>query len=296
MAKNIIIWGLYHKSASGAVIKGQEDGLFQIKAWIGDKNICPQCTHNIEDFFQAQFGKKEYYGSGTEIYKDIYQDLSIFMDMFTRRNFPKDDKKIHDYLNAFNLFLDYFANLITTDRIDLVIFGNIPHEGHDFVLYRVAKALKVKTVMCYQSLFSNKFFYMYDLNDYGDFKEVPAQESNEYITVENKFEKELFYMDEVREKTSKKRIPNLLPKLARLFKLAKKLASKRWTEFPKLFLLAYQIKIRTKEYRQNLKRACCDQVDLHTKYVYFPLHLQPELTTASLGGIYGKRPIGCTRV
>jgi hypothetical protein len=41
-----------------------------------------------------------------------------------------------------------------------------------------------------------------------------------------------------------------------------------------------------RESKKNLLNILSKQIDLTKKFVYFPLHLQPELTTSTLGGIY----------
>ena len=51
------------------------------------------------------------------------------------------------------------------EKIDVVFFGSLPHEGANFIVYLISKILNIKTVIMLQSFFPNKFHYCYDISD-----------------------------------------------------------------------------------------------------------------------------------
>ena len=53
-----------------------------------------------------------------------------------------------------------------------------------------------------------------------------------------------------------------------------------------LILLSWNKLIKCIQYQKNLKKYSITNINLDVKYVYFPLHLQPEMTTSILGGKY----------
>lgn len=46
----------------------------------------------------------------------------------------------------------------------------------------------------------------------------------------------------------------------------------------------------------NMLKKYSRKIDLNLKYVYFPLHLQPEMTTSVLGGIYSDQVLAIERL
>ncbi len=282
--KRLAIWGFDHPSTYPAMIDLQNKNVIDIKAWIGNKQICPNCTLEINDFFRADIVNNNYHGIGSAEYSKIYESsLYKFMDMYTRRNFPFDDMRLHDYLNFFNLLISYFGDLLTTQKIECVIFSNIPHEGPDLILYEVSKQLGIQTIACYQSLFPNRFFYVTDMDDFGTFSRKPTSAINKVMKIERKFEKNLFYMQESGGNISIiSRLGKGLQKLNRL-------------NIHSIFI-KYLHKMRTAEYQKNITAISSININLETPFVYFPLHLQPELTTSALGGLYSDQILAIERL
>jgi len=98
----------------------------------------------------------------------------------------------------------------------------------------------------------------------------------ESIKIENKFEKELFYM-----KTLPKRKNCMRVFVGRLFK--KLLPSKRLNTSWDITFNKYQ---KCKNFYKNSKKIPKKNINLNLNYIYFPLHLQPELTTSAIGNKY----------
>jgi hypothetical protein len=292
--KNAIVWGLEHESISPAIIGLEAQGILNIRAWIGETGVCSRCTHDITSFFAGTFARSKYHGCEPDVYKHVYTHLFTFMDMFTRREFPYDDKHIHDYLNMFNMFLDFFNHLIISEEIKVVIFANIPHEGPDLILYEIAKKRGIQTICFYQSLFPNKFFYMLDLDDFGEFCNDEVVVINEHLKIEKRYKKELFYMNDI---PTKKKIPCFdWGKLGRLLEKLKKITGEKKTALSKFVVRRYVRYQKVVAYNRNLVSTCVENVSLEAQYVYFPLHLQPELTTSALGGIYADQVLAIERL
>ncbi len=167
--KNVVIWGFDSESASQAINMLKEKNIIDVKAWIGD---APESMHDMISFLVGDFKKDLYYGSAQNIYDEIFRSsIYQFMDMMSRHSFYAE-KSFHDYLNIFNMQFDLFSNLLIENNIDVVLFSNLPHEGPDLVLYKIAKKLDVKTILFYQTMFPNKFFYVLDVEDFGKFREI----------------------------------------------------------------------------------------------------------------------------
>jgi hypothetical protein len=330
--KNVVIWGFDSESASQAINVLKEKNIIDTKAWIGD---APESTHDVISFLVGDFKKDQYHGSAQNIYDEIFcSSIYQFMDMMSRHSFYAE-KSFHDYLNIFNMQFDLFSNLLIENNIDVVLFSNLPHEGPDLVLYEIAKKLNVKTIMFCQTMFPNKFFYMFDVEDFGKFNKVELINEKPNLKINNRHEKNLFYMADMKQYRygffSLQRGPFGSFVLSLLFSLFKRknylvlkgflqryfkynvkksvsMSSKhqidfenkyiysprnifsflkdlllRFRSFSKRFLQRYS---NYRESKKNLLNILSHEIDLNKKFVYFPLHLQPELTTSALGGIY----------
>lgn len=247
----------------------------------------------LDTSFHSELNFPEYSGVEKEIYDNLYKYLYVFMDMYSR-NSPMgqnvyDNKNIHDYLNLFNLIINYYCHYYKKYNIELLILNRAPHVGHDLLRYLVAKELGIKTLIMEQSLFTNKFFYYFDANDYGLFETSTKSFQTEKLKVENRFEKELFYMKKFYQKKS----------------LNERLLIH--CNSPKTTLMRDLISKTTREqafYRYNLKKnfskmskeIVTTQINLDRPYVYFALHLQPEKTTSSWGGCFTDQLLAIERL
>lgn len=101
--------------------------------------------------------------------------------------------------------------------------------------------------------------------------------ADDTFTIEKKFKKDLFYMRKnyLRVGIFKniRVIRHLYMSVVNLIKL------------PYTFM-----------YHRRMARAVSKDIDLKANFVYFPLHLQPEMTTDSLGGVYRDQMLAIERV
>lgn len=65
------------------------------------------------------------------------------------------------YLKGIQFWTAYLKKF----HIDFVVFFVIPHEGNDFVLYQVCKALKIQTVIASYSLLLSNCYYIQNIED-----------------------------------------------------------------------------------------------------------------------------------
>jgi len=204
----------------------------------------------------------------------------------------------HEIRNEFTIFYYKSYELLSKDNIELIIFSNLPHEGVDFIYYNVARILNIKTLIFYQSIFPNKTFVTTKLDDFSEFKNIPEIFSNN-INIEFGFTQNLCYMKEVNEKKNaikKGILHNILFRCKNNINfLNKKLlnAINYKTNQPiiKNILLKIIKYIENSFFHLTIKKyelsnSVIDKLKKEKKCIYIPLHLQPELTTATLGGFY----------
>jgi hypothetical protein len=189
-----------------------------------------------------------------------------FNDINSRRYYYVPGREAETY-NGFVLSFYAACKLLKQYDIELLLHANIPHEGFDFIFYQVARALGIKTVLCYQSLFSNRFWMTRETQDFGLCDKNPQifpLESSGYTLPTS-----WFYMAGSDQDAAYSLKTAALEVLRRPQRLP-----------PALVRYVY-----ARQFRQQV--AACTQVAVPGEpYIYFPLHLQPELTTSALGGAY----------
>lgn len=218
----------------------------------------------------------------TELIDVVYKGLSEYIRYETRNSklggFQVNDKVYDDFKNEFweKVYSTYIR--ITSAKIDLVIFNRPPHYGSSYILYLLAKTLRIKTLILQQSQFPNRFHYFFNQEDYGNFETSEKLFDPLDYQVNEKSESDLFYMRSVKaNKTLLQQIHKYFNPEYRLFKeLFVKSIRPTATQ-------RYHLK---KVFLKNYKNAAKEDVDLNVNYIYFPLHLQPELSTDVWGGKY----------
>lgn len=214
---------------------------------------------------------------------------------------PHNLQNLQDYLDYYHILSDVMAGRLIDARSTHVLFFNIPHLVYDTVLYQVARSLGLQTVILTLSHFPNTSFSMAGIEDYGWF-DVGAGAAPP-LPIERGRVTDLFYMpkiDAAAQKTGRLTLRGLGHFAA--YTLAKKPLSafdpvylwrvltrmnRIYGDFPKWRdPFARFFDENELAYFEHLADYEGQTTDFTRKFVYFPLHLQPEMTTSALGGRY----------
>ena len=223
-------------------------------------------------------------------YVEFYNKyFNTFSYQFIRSGLKTLD--IHEIRNHFSLFYHSFFKIIKDNNIDLAIFFSLPHGGPDFIMYQITKLLKIKTILMHQSLFPNKYFTLKKYEDLGNMNNLSTLTKgklnnydfenckNLYSEYTHNMKKWVIFrqklQDEKIKKTSKRYLKDII--IRTLINL-------------KLMHREDQIYLE-KKYKSNLakiekKYKEIKDIQNGRKIIFFPLHNQPELSTALLGGKY----------
>lgn len=237
---------------------------------------------------------------------DFEKDISIFIDHLHRRD-EKFCYKSHnlasmqDYLDYYYILFDVMAEKVIENNITHMLFFNVPHLAYDTILYQIGKSLGLKIVIVTQSLFPNKYFSMPSMDAYGSFE--PKKHAAAPAHIEKNKEIDLFYMKNVKQeqgekgKVTAKAVTNILAFLAikkpsylanpvKLFSILKR-TNEIYQRLPKWRdPFARFFHVNELEYFEHIIQYEKADYDLDVPFVYFPLQLQPEMTTSALGGFF----------
>ncbi len=238
--------------------------------------------------------------------EDFHHSLFLFIDHMYRNGEighirPHKLDNFYDYQHFFHVVADMVATHIKQYNINTIFFGNMPHLGYDTIVYEVAKHLGIRTVMFTQSIFPNKYFSLEKVENYGILNKEKAKNFDKPFHVEKNSFPELFYMKGVKQEIEEsgklnfkdvafifwyfiRRQPTQLlspKKVTEILTQAKEIKAKfpKWRDPFTGFFHANHF-----EYFNTIAEFEKVEYDLDKKFVYFPLHLQPELSTSVLGG------------
>lgn len=206
---------------------------------------------------------------------------------------------IQDYLDYYHILSEAYVQEIESRGITHALFMNVPHLGQDMVLYQVAKAMGLKTLVVSQTFFADSFFSMHSVEEFGHLN--PSASVGEPQSIKKGSAPDLFYMSADWQKQGdrgrlslqvvlrclefilRKRPAKILD-IAYVWGLLRRVsqiyqALPKWRDpFGKFF---HENELA---YFEHLARFDGQPVDWDAKFVYVPLHNQPEMSTQSLGG------------
>lgn len=287
---NAVVIDFHVSNTKEAIYKLDKNNVIKVKYWFFAEGYCDSDIKHTYDEVRDTL-------VDVDIPKDLYNEglkyLYFFMNIQNRWS---DSTELYDYVHDFNLYFKYWYDVFIKENIEILIMATAPHEGVEYMAYVVAKVLKVKIIITAQICqLQNRFTCFKDVMRYG-YNDFKFCNNYEYQHIENKFEKDLFYMKNVG--------PILISSDLNIvdFFDVKKIIKKIQKE--KKYFLIFALEkvlykgirlILAKRFKDN-KNKLCVSFNKDAKYVYFPLHLQPEMTTDTLGGIYVDQALALERI
>ena len=210
---------------------------------------------------------------------------------------------LHDSQNYYRISTDTLGSILVENKIDSVLFLNIPHLFYDTLLYQVAKAKGIETLVITQSLFPNFYYSLHSVDDCGILPPLSPKKIIEPMTNEWREASDWYYMQNIKQERGELGTlgvrgifhlfvfllttnPSKLWRPAYILRLLKSMRkiSSTFPEWRDPFAKFFHVKQLT--YFENLIEFERAEINLDRKFVYFPLQLQPEMTTSSLGSRY----------
>lgn len=254
-----------------------------------DKDIVPLFSDDIINArFPEQLVKKNY--SSLPVDSNIIIGLSechsLFIPMMQRLNFYK--LSVIQISELFFKYLAYWNGVFSSLKPSVIVFHNTPHEGSNYVAYHLAKILGIKTLMLERVLINNKFFILDDLYTFPKYDESS-------ISIPTKINKDLINSIQLNYKNAFSiKYDNLLK---RVFSILRRFIFGDVRVLDPIFSLGgypsrikfYYFLFKSKFNIYILKKfysSISVTPNLSEKFIYFPLHLQPERTTLPMGRFF----------
>lgn len=258
-----------------------ENMLWKKVIWCDNEVARPRKTTSQESI--REYSRSRFHKIPRSHRCELAQHLPLYTSFAARNSihggFELDDRPFFEYANIFWMLCNFTYEKVRRNKIDLVIFNRSPHYEGDFVLYLVAKTLGIRTLIMQQSLLPNKFFYFFNISDYGKFatSQNLFSDSASFL-VRRRAEKELFYMN------SRGRKNRLQWKAYQFMYPEYQLMKDVFFRAGKMHaVIRYAHKRR---FLRDMARLVTRSPELTKPFIYFPLHMQPELTTSVFGGPY----------
>ena len=301
------------------IINGSEELILQAKYRFGNpftyisnsnRHIAVEAKHALiaselfECNYDIEFSELDSLDSST---LDKLENCEInYLKMTDRINlYGGYQKRKDDFLTH----VRYWSHILNNNNIDFVIFLNIPHEGYDFVLYSLCKLLNIKTYMFYHLPHRPGFTIMYLLDEIESHHPKLKMDiellktTHRDIKIDdisdpfNFYIKELINTDDkiIKPYTASEKgfstnfLSNIINKLNNLFSSlhpgSQQTFSKKLENYIKstIFRDPY---LESPRSVNNMYITISEDPDFNEKYIYYPLHYQPELSTCPLGGQY----------
>lgn len=288
--KNTIVSGFYIDILKDSIKELEKNKYINICKWIVGENDTKVEHNNIIWWWDIVY--KEKYDNKVVLSDNELEYLMQYYHVFEQHLAREKIFELYSNYEVKNIifkFIYYFKNLIVKNNVDLVLFSDVPHGAYDLILYYIAKLYNIKTIFLMSSFWPGHTFIYEDLNDIGKYD----NKINEKLKLEQTFKKNLPYMNKETFNQKMKRKAKILWNTKKYLQNKKndfinnKIIYKNLSNYVLMHIERETKRLREKRiFFTKYKDYFCDKIRENEKFVYFPLHLQPEMTTDTLGGIY----------
>ncbi len=201
--------------------------------------------------------------------------------------------------------LRYWNHILEKGHFDLFLSSSPPHEVYDFIIYELCKLKKIPTLFLFQVRVSDTITMMEDWeNNMVEIKTKFDELLKKYETVDEKdielvgrckrdFElntssKDHVHFDVVKNIPIHTILASTVAKLKKIpFNRFMMFVGKPVAMIKKIATSFRRIYSENKLFKFYKKNSTVP--DLKARYIYFPLHLQPEVTTSPLAGVFAEQ-------
>jgi hypothetical protein len=222
--------------------------------------------------------------------KDLYAEIRCFEGATLRMLDRVDGFRLwqrNDLSKRRNYFFreaSFWANYLEVNQIEAVVFANIPHEVYDFIIYNLCIARKIPTLLFFHTFNVDTFaftvsdtvesvgdhLFPWNLKNGAPFLEpfgFKGRIKNDFLGIKSEVSSSHFGVYQEATKQQRYAIDKPVLDSSERVSAVKRVASKL-------------SRIRTKfEYAVQKKSEL-----LPEKFIYFPLHVEPELAISPSGG------------
>ena len=235
-----------------------------------------------------------------------FEDMERFIDHLQRTSSSYKYRcnnltNLQDYIDYYHILQDTVAETILKSGATHMLYFNIPHMAYETIFYQVGLSLGLKPVLLLQSLFPDQYFSMRSPYDFGRF--IPENTNAEPYKIDEGSPLDLFYMRDVKQgipekgKLKAKDVGHLFAHI--LTKDPLKALNPLWMartirrmrtvceglpEWRDPFASFFHV--NNLAYFEHLLEYEQNEVNFDRKFIYFPLNLQPEMTTSAIGHKY----------
>lgn len=310
MAYDVYIWGMDDSIPRDVILELQSKEIINIKRWIVSDRLLDDPIFKGQEwieppwrfYFIKDYERKCMFPP-EEIDAYILDNMTMILHNFTRST-DYFSVPMHEVINIVHCLKNHYYYLLKKDNPDVVIFGDLPHYHEGIVLYFLAKAMGIKTILLNTTSFVGEITYCYSLDDYGKFQEVPEYtpmyKERKLENIENTHKMNLAYMtpEAIKhylglDKSWSQKLRGILHPVDFCRERYNIIAGNYHAKYDSLIDLVemklhkvINKKLGKENYHKRLKQISVSNIDMNIDYVYFPLHLQPEMTTDTMGGAY----------
>lgn len=229
---------------------------------------------------------------GADLIGKLYKAESLVLTMMNK-NYRYDKMCVDERRRLYYDILRYWYGKIRETDPNIIIYSSIPHAVYNYIIFEIARLLKIKTIMFQDTWVSDRVMVFNNFwNGNAEIKRAIEKDRNNNFQLDD-------LDDDIKKYYLWQKNPKadttpcyILKKEERRIKRKKswkkklkpiRLAIKNREFFKKIY------RYFTRPYRDNLKKdyeKLQTKPDLNNKFIYVPLNHQPEATSCPLGDMF----------
>lgn len=280
------------------LIRGLENESHKIVYWVGSQGgetDCPSgCVfHSSSDALLGLAAKNidilEFNPIGKNLIEKLYKTESLILTMM---NAKYDNLCVSERKHLYYEMLRYWYGVLNKYKPDVILHGLIPHAAHTFLIQELARLLNIKTVMFEDTGASDRLLAFNDFREGSrDLQREIKNNQGENFSIEDlSGDLQKYYKSQLdfKQNPAPVYVGALKDRYTGSGLLKRRIARLKRSIKGGMFLgLILQTII--KRFKKNSKDEYVGlqiEPDLNKKFIYVPLHLQPECTTSPKGDLF----------